>query len=64
MREDARAEGLAEGRAEGRAQGLQEGLAKMQQEKLEIARKLKARGIPPDQIAEDTGLSSAEIAKL
>jgi predicted transposase/invertase (TIGR01784 family) len=27
-----------------------------QQEKLEIARKLKARGTPPEQIAEDTGL--------
>jgi predicted transposase/invertase (TIGR01784 family) len=27
-----------------------------EEEKLEIARKLKARGLPPEQIAEDTGL--------
>jgi predicted transposase/invertase (TIGR01784 family) len=47
--EEAREEGLQEGR--------QEGLVKLQQKQLEIARKMKARGTPPEQIAEDTGLS-------
>ncbi|MDR0586987.1 MAG: hypothetical protein LBG26_07090 [Treponema sp.] len=34
------------------------------QSRLEIARKMKIRGIPPDQIAEDTGLSLQDIAGL
>jgi len=45
----ARKEGLAEGRAEGI---------------LEIARKMKARGRPSTEIAEDTGLSIEVIEKL
>jgi predicted transposase/invertase (TIGR01784 family) len=32
--------------------------------KREVARKLKARNLPVDQITEDTGLSPDEIAKL
>jgi predicted transposase/invertase (TIGR01784 family) len=44
-----------------RREGRQEG---KQEEKLEIARNMKKRGRPIDQIAEDTGLSIEEIAKL
>jgi predicted transposase/invertase (TIGR01784 family) len=46
---------------EARAEGLQKG---SQQKQLEIARKLKARGTPPEQIAEDTGLPLETIEKL
>jgi predicted transposase/invertase (TIGR01784 family) len=42
---------------EARAEGLQEG-------KLEIARKMKARGVPGEQISADTGLAPEEIAAL
>ena len=66
---DGRAEGLAEGLAEGRTEGLAEGQAKGLAEgsaasKLEIARKLKGRGRPLAEIAEDTGLSLEIIANL
>jgi predicted transposase/invertase (TIGR01784 family) len=44
--------------------GLQKGREELQQEKLEIARKLKVRGTPPEQIAEDTGLPLETIEKL
>jgi predicted transposase/invertase (TIGR01784 family) len=46
-----------EGREEGRQEGRQEG-------KVEVAAKMKKRGVPPDQIAEDTGFSLDEIEKL
>lgn len=49
----ARDEGLAEGRAEGR-----------DEEKLGIAKKLLAMGLPLDQVAEATGLTKDEIAAL
>ena len=49
--------GKAEGIAEGKAQGARDnGLA--------IARKLKAKGMPTDEIANITGLSVEEIADL
>ena len=54
---DAKAEGLAEGKAEGLAEGKAE-------EKLEIAKKLKSRGMTFDEIMELTGLTKAEIEKL
>jgi hypothetical protein len=38
--------------------------SKVVEAKREVARKLKARNLPVDQIAEDTGLSPEEIAKL
>ena len=47
-----------------RKQGLEEGLEQGRKEKLEIARRLKLMGIPIEQIAEGTGLSIDEIAKL
>ena len=56
-REEGLAKGLAKGRAEGRAEGLAEG-------RIETARNMKAKGLPVDLIAECSGLSTEEIAKL
>ena len=50
-------EGRAEGKAEGRAEGRAEGIA-------ETAAKMKAHGIPPEVIAECTGLDLNAIAEL
>ena len=66
---EGRAEGIAEGRAkgiaEGRAEGIAEGRAEGRTKTLtETARKLKAMGLPAEQIAEGTGLSIEEIARL
>lgn len=62
-------EGRAEGRAEGREEGLKEGRAEgleqgRLQERLELARKFKASGIPVELIAMNTGLSEEEISAL
>ena len=59
--EQGRAEGEAIGLKKGRSEGLVEGAA---QEKRAIAKNLKHAGIPVDVIAENTGLSAAEIEKL
>jgi hypothetical protein len=56
-----REEGKAEGRAEGREEGLTEGQKKAQ---LEIARRLKLMGLPPEQIARSSGLDLTEVKKL
>ena len=53
----ARAEGLAEGRAEGRAEGEAEGRA-------DTVRRMLARGLSPEQIAEYTDLSLDEIKMI
>jgi hypothetical protein len=46
-------------------QGMEQGLKQgSRQSRLEIARKMKMRGISPDQIAEDTGLSPEDITDL
>ena len=63
------AEGRAKGREEGRVEGLAEGRADgliegQEKEKIEIARKMKARGRPLEEIAEDTDLSLELIKKL
>lgn len=50
---EGRAEGLVEGRAEGRAE-----------EKLSVAHNMKAMGLSVEQIAQATGLTAEEIAKL
>ena len=69
----AREEGLAEGRKKGRkegcAEGRMEGLAEgriegHEKEKLEIARKMKARGYPIAEIFENTGLPVETIETL
>ena len=53
----ARLEGLAEGRAEGRAEGEKD-------KALEIARKMKAKGFPIEDISAITGLDLSEITNL
>jgi predicted transposase/invertase (TIGR01784 family) len=53
-----------QGLEEGLEQGIEKGLEQGRKEKLEIARRLKLLGIPIEQIAEGTGLSIDEIAKL
>lgn len=58
---EGRAKGLAEGRAEGLTEGLEKGRA---EERLEIARKLKANGVAIDVIALSSGLPLEEIEKL
>lgn len=50
-------EGIAQGREEGREEGRKE-------ERLKLARKFKASGIPVSIIAENTGLTEEEIADL
>ena len=52
-----REEGLAKGLAKGREEGLAKG-------RTETARNMKAKGLPVDLIAECSGLSPEEIAKL
>ena len=51
------ARGIEKGRAEGRAEGIAEG-------KLDIAHKMKAKGMSIGDICEMTGLSADEIAKM
>ena len=59
------AKGLAKGREEGLAKGREEGLAKGRaEERIEIARNMKANGLPVDLIAACSGLSPEEIAQL
>ena len=53
--------GHAKGRAEGIKQGRDEG---RNDEKLDTARKMKAKGYPADDIAEITGLTVDEIGRL
>ena len=64
-----RKKGMAEGRAEGRAEGEKIGRAEGRAEgekkaNIAIARKLKAKGFSPAEIAELTGLPEADIAQL
>jgi predicted transposase/invertase (TIGR01784 family) len=63
--ETARKEGEAKGRVEGKAEGLAEGEAKGRTERnIEVARNMKAKGLPPALIAELTGLPASEIERL
>jgi predicted transposase/invertase (TIGR01784 family) len=58
-------EGMQEGMWKGRQEGIQEGMRKgIREEKIEIARNLKTIGVQAEKIAEATGLSADEIAKL
>ena len=57
--------GYAEGHAEGHAEGLAEGIAEgRKDEKLNIARRLKAKNMRPEEILEITGLTLEEIEKI
>ena len=59
------AEGLAKGMSEGKVEGKAEGLAEGEKNKaLEIARKLKEKGMDPDFICETTGLRKDEISQV
>ena len=51
------AQGMAQGMAQGKAEGKAEGIAF-------VARRMLARGLSPDLIAEDTGLSLEEVELL
>lgn len=64
-RAEGHAEGRAEGRAEGHAEGLVEGMEKGRAEvTMDIARGMKADGIPVEVIVKYTGLSAEEIDRL
>lgn len=59
------AEGRAKGRAEGRAEGLAEGLAEGQKkERINMARQMKADGLPIEVIARYTQMPEKEIEDL
>jgi predicted transposase/invertase (TIGR01784 family) len=58
------AEERATGRAEGETAGYERAKNELAQEKLEIARKMKAAGRPSTEIAEFTGLSGETITDL
>ena len=64
-RAEGHAAGLSEGRSEGEAIGLKKGRSEgAAQKQREIAKNLKALNLTKKQIAEATGLSTAEIEKL
>ncbi len=58
---EGRLEGKIEGRLEGKIEGRLEGI---EQERLSNARKMKDKGLDSTMIADITGLSLDEIAKL
>ena len=65
----AEANGREKGRAEGHEEGLEEGLEKGRKEgraeqNIENARKMKAKGVPTELIAEITQLSKEDIEQL
>jgi predicted transposase/invertase (TIGR01784 family) len=62
---EAKAEGLAKGRAEGQTAGLAKGRTTgLAEGRTEVARNMKRKGRPFEQIIEDTGLTAEEIEKL
>ena len=64
-REEGLDEGVAQGRAQGRVEGRAEGLAEGRTEAIcDIARNMKAQGLPLELIARTTGLSPEEIDKF
>jgi len=60
-----RKEGLEEGKTEGIKEGMKAGIERgIEKSSMDFARRLKARGRPLDEIAEDTGLSREVIEQL
>lgn len=59
--EKGRTEGRAKGIAEGRAKGIAEGRA---EERMQVAKRMKAMGLTASQIAQVTGLETGEIERL
>ena len=61
----AQEKGMTEGLAQGMAQGMAQGEARGKAEGIAfVARRMLARGLSPDLIAEDTGLSLEEVESL
>jgi predicted transposase/invertase (TIGR01784 family) len=64
-RTEGRAEGIAEGRVEGRAEGIAEGIeAGRKEERIALAKSMKADGMPVSVIEKYTSLTAEEISKL
>ena len=64
-REEGRKEGLEEGRKEGREEGRKEGRKEgREEEKRNIALKLLARGMTPEQVSDLVDLPVEEVRKL
>ena len=62
---DGRDEGLKEGKEEGLREGKKEGLKQGKKKReMEIARNMKGKNYPIEDIIDMTGLSAEEIAKL
>ncbi len=60
-REEGREEGRQEGKEEGRQEGIEIGAS---QKSLEIAKRLKQKGVAVEVITETTGLTRQQIEKL
>ncbi len=62
---EGREQGRQEGRQEGREEGIEEGLQKGRlQERIELAKRFKQKGVDTQIIAETTGLTREQIEKL
>lgn len=62
---EAKIEGEKQGRAKGRAEGLAEGMEKgIEKNSIDIAKKMKLKGMSSDLIAEMTGLTINDIESL
>ena len=67
--EKGRTRGLAEGMEQGMKRGMEKGIAQgmergRSEERMELARKLKQKKMPMDEIMELTGLAPEDIEKL
>ena len=68
-KEEGLAEGMEKGRTRGLAEGMERGIAQgmergRSEERMELARKLKQKKMPMDEIMELTGLAPEDIEKL
>ena len=64
-KEEGLAEGLEKGRTRGLAEGMERGIAQgRSEERMELARKLKQKKMPTEEIMELTGLALEKIEKL
>lgn len=64
-KEEGLAEGLEKGRTRGIAEGMERGIAQgRSEERTELARKLKQKNMPVEEIMELTGLTREEMETL
>ena len=64
-KEEGLAEGLEKGRTRGIAEGMERGMAQgRSEERMELARKLKQKNMPVEEIMELTGLALEKLEKL